>query len=207
MKKSIIFFVGSVFLFASCSTSLVSRPTLAPATPDYVVRERSTDSVPDWFSDFSKWKAQNDGRGYIHFIGESGDVNDRISGCELAIIMAKKKIAEQLNELINSKTGSAKNGGLVVDPLDSDDKKLNHSFESAVATKSLGLLTGVEDQGIFWERRDYSIAKGNSRVYSCAALVRISEKDYKNILKKSQESNANGESKEIKSIVSEAFKN
>jgi len=211
MKMNIISILGSLTFLASCSSSLVSNPPLSPGIPDYVVRERNTDSVPEWFSSFNKWKNENDGKGYIHFMGESGEVNDRISGCELASLMAKKKISEQLAELVTSKIGSQKNGKLVIDPFDSDDEKINQRFESLVAAKSIGLLSGVEDQDTFWERRDYTIAKGSSRVFSCAVLVRISEKDFKSALKKSgvkaQEVSKEQELKEEKSIVSESFRN
>lgn len=211
MKTSLFFVLGSLTLLSACSTSLVSKPLLSPAAPDYVVRERNTDDVPEWFIGFNKWKNANDGKGYIHFMGESGDVNDRISGCELASLMAKKKISEQLAELVTSKIGSQKNGKLVIDPIDSDDEKIIHKFESMVAAKSIGLLSGVEDQDTFWERRDYSLAKGSSRVFSCAVLVRISEKDYKIALKKAgmkaQEVSKESDFKEQKSIVSESFSN
>ena len=211
MKTSLFFVLGSLTLLSACSTSLVSKPLLAPAAPDYVVRERNTDDVPEWFTSFNKWKNANDGKGYIHFMGESGDVSDRISGCELASLMAKKKISEQLAELVTSKIGSQKNGKLVIDPIESDDEKIIHRFESMVAAKSIGLLSGVEDQDTFWERRDYSLAKGSSRVFSCAVLVRISEKDYKLALKKTgmkaQEVSKESEFKEQKSIVSESFSN
>ena len=203
--------LGALTLISSCSTSSVSNAPVVPTKPDYVVRERNIDTVPDWFTNFSKWKSENDGKGYIHFMGESGDVNDRISGCELASLMAKKKIAEQLAELVTSQIGSSKKGTLVVDPQDFYDKTLRQSFESLVAAKSISLLSGVEDQGAFWERRDYSITKGSPRVFSCAVLVRISERDFKSALKKSsqkaQETISEQDSKEVKSIVSESFKN
>lgn len=209
--KAILTSIGFLALLTSCSSSMVSNPTLAPTTADYVVRERSSDSVPVWFQNFSKWKNENDGKGFIHFMGESGDVNDRISGCDLATLMAKKKIAQQIAELVSSSSGSKKQGTLTVDPLDSDATYLKHAYESMVAEKSIGFLSGVEDQGAFWERRDYSIAKGNPRVYSCSVLVRISEKDFKNAIKKSVPKNpevaTDHEPKEAKSIVSDAFKN
>lgn len=211
MKKSLLSIFGSLALLSSCSSSLVSKPELAPTSPDYVVRERNTDTVPDWFIGFNKWKKENDGKGYLHFMGESGDVNDRISGCELALIQAKKKISEQLAELVSSKIESQKNGKLVIDPLESDDEKLNQKFESLVAGKSTGSLSGVEDHDTFWERRDYSISKGSSRVFNCAVLVRISEKDFKKALKR-EDQNAQEvikiqDNKDEKSIVSEMIRN
>lgn len=211
MKMTIVAVIGSVITLSSCSTSSVSNAPVIPATPDYVVRERNTNNVPDWFSDFNKWKGANDGKGYIHFMGESGEVSDRISGCELATLMAKKKIAQQVAELLSSNSGSKKQGTLTVDPFDSDDSKLKHAYESMVAEKSIGFLSGAEEKDTFWERRDYSISKGSSRVYNCSVLVRISEKDYKTALKKSNEKGKDGNSendnKETKSIVGDAFKN
>ena len=209
--KIIITIFGFVTLLSSCSTSSVSNAPVIPTTPDYVVRERNTNNVPDWYSDFNKWKTANDGKGYIHFMGESGEINDRISGCELATLLAKKKIAQQLAELLSSNSGSKKQGTLTVDPFDSDDSKLKHAYESMVAEKSIGFLSGAVEKDMFWERRDYSMSKGSPRVYNCSVIVRISEKDYKTALKKasenSQDNKIETELKEMKSIVGDAFKN
>jgi hypothetical protein len=211
MKMTIFTVIGSLVTLSSCSTNSVLNAPVIPTTPDYVVRERNTNTVPEWFSGFNKWKSDNDGKGYIHFIGESGEVNDRISGCELATLMAKKKIAQQIAELVSSNSGSKKQGTLAVDPFDSDDSKLKHAYESMVAEKSIGFLSGAEEKDMFWERRDYTVSKGSPRVYNCSVLVRISEKDYKTALKKSGAKSKEGDSendfKEMKSIVGDAFKN
>lgn len=141
-------------------------------------------------------------------MGESGEVKDRISGCELSLLTAKKKIAEQLLELITSKSGAQKEGNLMIDAYESDDQSIKQRYEANMAQKSIGFLSGVEEHGVFWERRDYSKVKGNSRVFSCAVLVRISEKNFKAALLKSKEkTQEESEKPDSKSILTDAFKN
>jgi hypothetical protein len=96
----------------------------------------------------------------------------------------------------------------MIDTHESDDQSIKHQFEAMMAQKSIGFLSGVEEQGVFWERRDYSKLKGNSRVFSCAVLVRISEKDYKLALAKTKEKAQEDTGKhETKSLLGDAFKN
>lgn len=208
MKAQLIIALSSLFLISSCSS--INNPqavSLTETSPDYIVRERNYAIAPEWFSDFSKWKSENEGKGYIYFMGESGEVKDRISGCELSTLMAKKKIAEQIAELVNTKSANQKEGNLMIDPHDSDDQSIRQQFESQITLKSLGFLSGVEESSSFWERRDYSKLKGNNRVYNCAVLVRISEKDYKTALAKTKETKDQLDKHEMKSLLGDNAKN
>lgn len=209
MKLNLLITFSTLVLFVSCSTT--NTPKAVPLTetaPDYIVRERNYTIAPEWFSDFTKWKADSEGKGLIYFMGESGEVKERISGCELATLLAKKKIAEQLAELVDTKTANQKEGNLMIDTHDSEDQIIKQQFEAQIIQKSIGFLSGVEEQGTFWERRDYSKQKGNNRVYSCAVLVRISEKDYKVALSKTKEKAQELQGKhEMKSLIGDSTKN
>jgi hypothetical protein len=150
-----IYLLGFIAILAGCATT-TNKSVNVPvdSTPlDYVLKERNPDPAPDWIRDFSKFKRENDGHGNSYFLGESGDVNDRISGCDMAALTAKKKIAQQIAELITNKIAADKQGRLAIDPNDSNDPGLKRGFEETVAGKSIAFLSGVREYGTFWELR------------------------------------------------------
>lgn len=173
-------------LFAGCATT-TNKSTEVPVTNvemDYVVKERNPDPSPDWMKDYSKFKRDNDGHGNFYFIGESGDVSDRIAGCDMANLDAKKRISQELAQLVTHKIASDKQGRLAIDPNDSNDPGMQRAFESNLAAKSTAFLSGAKEYGTFWELRDYSKSGGNKRVFNCAVLVSISEKDMREAYKR-----------------------
>ena len=207
MKR--IYLNALALLLAGCATTAnksVDVPTQSTG-PDYVVKERSPDPAPDWMRDFGKWRRENDGKGQTYFLGESGDVNDRISGCDMAALTAKKKIAQQIAELITSKIASDKQGRLAIDPNDSNDPGIKRAFEEQVAGKSIAFLSGAREYGNYWEHRDYSKSNGNKRVFACATVVSISDKDYQAaLLRSSQKAQDVVEDADAKAAVKEALK-
>jgi len=150
--------LGFCILFAGCSSAPTNKSVevaVQKDDKDYVVKERNPDPAPDWISDFSKFKRENEGKGNSYFLGESGDVNDRIAGCDVAALEAKKKIAQQIAELISNKIAANKQGKLAIDPSDSNDPGMKRAFEDQLAGKSIAFLSGVREYGTFWELRDY----------------------------------------------------
>ena len=206
MKK--IIFCTFVLALTACSTTNKSVNVPVDSTPpDYVVKERNPDPAPDWIRDFSKFKRENDGHGNSYFLGESGDVNDRIAGCDVAALTAKKKIAQQIAELITNKIAADKQGRLAIDPNDSSDPGLKRGFEETVAGKSIAFLSGVREFGTFWELRDYSKSNGNKRVFNCSTVVAISNRDYQAaLLRSSQKAQDIVEDADAKAAVKEALK-
>lgn len=206
LKKLLI----TILVIASGCTSTPNKSTIVPVDstlPDYIVKERNPDPAPDWAKDFSKFKKENDGKGNYYFLGESGDVNERIAGCDIASLTAKKKISQQVAELITNKIASDKQGRLVVDPNDSNDPGIKRAFEDQLAGKSIAFLSGVKEYGTFWENRDYSKINGHKRVFNCSVVVTISEKDLQIALQKSsQKTQEVIEDPEAKTAVKEALK-
>jgi hypothetical protein len=216
---------GILLILTSCSTPTTKNPadvTNAPAVleasvlpvipaveeqMDYIVKERNPNPEPEWMKDFAKWKRENEGHGQSYFLGESGDVNDRISGCDYAALVAKKKIAQQQAELVTNKIAGNKQGRLAIDPNNSNDPGLKRAFEEKLAGKSIGFLSGVKEYATFWELRDYSKSNGHKRVFNCAILVVISDKD---LLQVAQRTNKKGmdivEDSEAKEGVKESLK-
>ena len=197
-------------MISACSSSpkvASDVPSSEGVVPDYVVRERYPDSAPDWAKDYSKWKIENAGKGQNYFMGESGFVSERTSGCELADLQAKRKIAQQIATLITSNIGATKEGQLVITPSNSDDPGLKKHFEDVVAAKSMALLSGVKVYGNYWESRDYSKTGGKREVYLCNVMVSIDDIDLKNALRRtSQKTEAAIEDPEAKAVVKEALK-
>ena len=219
MKRIVL--VGVLVILSACSTvnksadvqveSLPPAPVVKESAPDsgpdYIVKERKPDPAPLWTEDFSKWKRESDGKGQTYFLGESGDVNDRISGCDMAALTAKKKIAQQLAELISNKIAANKQGRLAIDPSESNDPGLQRAFEEQVAGKSIAFLSGVKEYSTSWELRDYSKSGGHKRVYNCATVVVISDKDMQVALKRASQKTADiVEDPDAKSAVKDALK-
>ena len=137
---------------------------------------------------------------------ESGDVNDRISGCDIAALQAKKKIAQQIAELISNKIAADKQGRLAIDPNESNDPGLKRAYEEQLAGKSIAFLSGVREHGTYWEHRDYSKSNGNKRVFTCATVVAVSDKDYQAaLLRSSQKAQDIVEDADAKAAVKSAL--
>ena len=153
---------------------------------DYVVRERVPDPAPAWIQNFPTWKKDNERNGVFYFLGESGDVSDRIAGCDIAALQAKKKISEQIAQLITNKIAADQQGRLAIDPTDSTDSLLKGAFESQLAGKSIAFLSGAREHSTYWERRDYSQSNGRKRAFNCAVVVSISGTDYQAAVSRSR---------------------
>ena len=201
--------VISMLVIAGCSSaprSSVDVPVIK-TEPDYLVRERNPDPAPEWMRDFGKYKRENDGKGQTYYMGESGDVSDRIAGCELSDLEAKKKISQQIATLITDKIAATKAGQLVIDKDNPNDPGLRKHFENTVAAKSMAFLSGVKQYSTYWEERDYSAVGGKKRVYNCSTVLMIDDKNLQSALQRaSQKTTEVVEDPEAKSIVKEALK-
>lgn len=201
--------IVSMYL-AGCS-STPTRSTDIPVTkgdqPDYLVRERSPNPAPAWAADFSKFKRDNDAKGSSYFMGESGDVSDRIAGCDLSDLDAKKKIAQQIATLISDKIAATKAGQLVIDKDNPQDPGIRKHFEDTVAGKSMAFLSGVKQYGQYWEERDYSQGGGKKRVYLCMTIVSLDDKDFQAAIRRAANKTEQvQEDSEAKAAVKEALK-
>jgi hypothetical protein len=152
---------------------------------DYVVRERNPNPAPEWVKDVTKFKNENNGRGKQLFHGESGDVSDRSTGCDLAELDGKRRIASQIATMITNNIASSKAGKILINKDNPDDPDLRSHFESTIAAKSMAFLSGVRTDGLYWEERDYSKTGGRKRVYLCNALVSINDLDFQKAVRRS----------------------
>ncbi len=173
------------FIFACSSNPKTSLDKeVQPDLKDYVVRDRYPAEAPAWLRNFSGFKLKNEGRGLNYFMGESGDVSDRIAGCDLAALFAKKKISQQIAEFITNKIAVSKIGQLLIDKDQSGANKLGDNFTDTVAGKSVAFLSGVKEFDQAWEERDYSASNGQKRVYQCNVVVTIDDKSLAEAVKK-----------------------
>lgn len=210
------FLAGSVLLGAlaldGCASAHrdvggVSGRDPTALAPDYILRARYPARVPDWALDFETFKRSHDGRGITYFLGESGDSNERIAGCELATLAATRKIARQIAQQVFSQLGSAKAGLLLADRDSRAPEELGSHFEDVVAAESLVFLTGVQDYGTYWEERDYTPSDGRKRVYLCQAVVTVDDDHLRDAMRSAgREVESKVSDPEAKKRVAKAFR-
>lgn len=176
MRFAITVFLGAQILGCSSAPKETSSGTNVPGVePGYLVRGRYPAKTPVWAEDFEAFKKANDGKGMTYFMGESGDTNDRAAGCELASLSAKRRIAEQIAQLVMSRIGSGKAGVLMTDKDSQAPSGLGTDFQDLVASESIAVLSGVQEYGKTWEERDYTLSGGRKRVYLCETVVMIDD--------------------------------
>jgi hypothetical protein len=157
--------------------------------------------------DFAKFKHDNDSRGVGFFHGESGDVNDRTSGCDLAELQAKKQIANQIASMITNEIAASKAGKMLINRDNPNDEELRSHFEATIASRSMAFLSGVRVFGTYWEERDYSKAGGRKRVYQCSAVVSIDDPDYRQAMRRTIDRTQESiDDPDTKAAVKEALK-
>jgi len=199
----------AVLFMVGCSSTPPAPdvPVMKETERDYIVRDRNPEPAPDWFRDFSKFKRDIDGKGMSYFMGESGDVSDRIAGCSMADLEGRKKIAQLIAYLITSKIATSRSGMLVIDKDNPNDPGLRHHYEEQLAGKTLAFLSGTKEYGVYWEERDYSKVGGKRRVYNCAVALSIDDKSLTEALRRAaQKTTEVIEDKEAKAAVKEALK-
>jgi hypothetical protein len=199
-----------LFLIISCSSkpnNSFDVPVVKDEKPDYLLRERYPNPAPAWAIDFYEFKKNAEKGDRFFYLGESGSVSDRISGCDLSSLEAKKKIAQQVASLITDKLASSSRGQLVINKENVNDPQMNKYFESTIASKSIAFIRGIQEYGQYWEERDYSISNGRKKVYECKTVVSISSDDLKETLQRSARNvEQSQEDPETKKIVKEALK-
>lgn len=204
MKK----YIGLAILvmLGACSTAprtAINEP-VADIQKDYIVTDRNPDVVPDWAKDFSKFKRENDGKGQTFFIGESGDVADRVAGCDVGSLQAKKAIADQVASLIESKLAATKSGRLFIDRDNAEDPGMHVGIQQDIAAKSMAFLSGVKEYGQFWEERNYSKGGGKKRVYQCTVAVTIDDRSLNEAMRMAVRGLANNPPKVVEDEIAKA---
>lgn len=207
LTRSLMLLLFSITFFACTSAPKNSMERdIVPDTKDYVIRERYPSEIPEWKKNFNQFKKQQEIQGQFYFIGESGDVLDRIDGCDYANMAAKKQISQQIAEFIEGKIASSKAGSLFVDKEDSSSNRLGHHFTNTLASKTMAFLSGVKQFDQYWEERDYSPSGGRKRIYQCAVIVVIDEKNLAAAIKRSsKKAQEIPQDQEAKNLVKEAL--
>ena len=210
MKRHQTLLTLGLILVQACASSPKGgsdSPSRKDIEPDYVLRERSPEDTPAWARDFPTFRDSQAGKGLHYYLGESGIVSDRIGGCEFADLQSKRRIAQQVASLITSKVGSTRGGQLFADVNGVEGSSLRRHFEDTVAGNSLAFLTGVRQQAVYWEARDYSKTGGQREVYLCSVLSVISDQDLKDTIRRTGKGAPEVvEDPEAKSVVKEAIK-
>ena len=152
---------------------------------NYVVRDRSHSKRPLWAYDFMKFQDEREAKKdkFRYFKADSGDVNDKVAGCDMARGRAKRKLAEEVASNLKSLTNETAEGRAVINKMDANGSDgLNRTFQSFVEQKANEVLAGVREVAQVWEERDYSQADGAASVYNCQVLVKVPKKRVKRMV-------------------------
>jgi hypothetical protein len=182
MKQQLLLMLS--FVAVGCSsgkyTEQAQKPQDAPLEErNWVVRERSHSQPPLWSFDFMSFDNEKSNEADKYFWAESGDVNDRIAGCDLARGRAKNKIAEEVSTFLESQVKETASGAADMKKMETNNERLNRTFKQEITAKANSLLSGVREVSQTWEERDYSKSGGAASVFNCKVLVKIPKKTLK----------------------------
>ncbi len=180
-------FVFSSLLLAGCSSHQTSQnekvgQQSAPVVKrKYIVRDLSHTETPLWTYDLMAYneKIQGDNK---FFVGESGDVNDKLAGCDFAKARAKQELSEEIVTFVKSNMSATPEGQLAVNKMSSDNSVLAKNFKLIVTQESVAMLAGVRIVSTSWEERDYSETGGASSVFNCKALIAMKKNIFDGIV-------------------------
>lgn len=188
--KYLLVSLALTFLFVGCSSGRHPHEKMqAPKSGkmvqyNFLVRDRSHEEPPLWSYDFHAYSDQADTQGQDRFfVGESGDVNERIVGCDLAKAKAKEAISSEIAEMLTSKMALTKDGETAIKKMESRGGGLKSSFAQVLRTETQQVLSGVRVVSSTWEERDYSQAGGVSSVFNCMVLVKMNKKNLEDSIK------------------------
>ncbi|MGE0631183.1 MAG: hypothetical protein AB7O96_02155 [Pseudobdellovibrionaceae bacterium] len=185
LKSSLLFGIGAVFV--GCASGQVpaekaQAPQSAPLVQrNFVVRDRSHAEPPLWTYDFMTYSSSLPPQDRF-FVGDSGDVNDRIAGCDMAKARARQEIAQEMATFITSKINETAEGQAAINKLEGGGS-LERKFNTSLTQDAVALLSGVQVASTMWEERDYSQSGGASSVYNCKALVKINKQSLEDVVK------------------------
>lgn len=179
----------TLLILASCSSNQIPKedkagPQSAPLVQrKYILRDRSHNEAPVWTYDLMAYelKAPQESK---FFVGESGDVNDKIAGCDMAKARAKQELSQEIVTFVKSKMSDSAEGQAVINKLSTGNPALERKFTSLITQESVAMLAGVKVVSTSWEERDYSQTGGASSVFVCKALVMMNKKTLDSIIEK-----------------------
>ncbi len=188
MLKSLLILLGGVIFIGCASNQIPSEKAQAPQSAplvqrNFTVRDRSHAEPPLWTYDFMSYSNQVQGSDRF-FVGDSGDVNERIAGCDMAKARAKQEIAQEMATFITSKMSETAEGQAVINKMEGSNSSLDRKFSSSLSQEAVALLGGVQVMSTSWEERDYTQAGGANSVFNCKALVKINKKTLEDVVKK-----------------------
>ncbi len=178
----------SGLILTSCAGTKHGEKAQAPQSAkvvqrNYIVRDRSHEEAPQWSWDFMTFNEQKESSPDRFFVGDSGDVNDRMAGCESAKARARQEIAQEMGTFITSKMSETAEGKAVINKMESSGNGVDRNFASILSSEAKSMLPGVQVVSTTWEERDYSQAGGANSVYNCKVLVKLSKKTLEEVVK------------------------
>ena len=199
--------MGLVFclFLAACSSSSYKV--------DYEVRNASAKERPEWISDSEKWAKDNDQdvEKYRYFAYETTPKVNRSVACQLAKTKSRADIADEIASFIQKTLGESQEGRASIDENNPETTALREFVEVTLAQKTSAMIHGASVIKTYWEKRNYLEEKGAKKDYvgyTCASLIRMSEKSLSKAIDRASRLLTNRvDDPETKANVKKAIKN
>lgn len=176
MKNALI--ILSLFtLITSCSSRKLKK--------EYTVVDSSHIEVPEWISDYEDFMEDMDTKKNRFYKFETDPKNNREIACKVAKAEAASHVAGEIQTkikdvLTKSTEGDASEMG----------GKLDEYVSNTLTMDIESRLSGLKIIKTYWEKRSYKQDLGamkDYRAYSCSVLIKISKKNIKRAISKSEE--------------------
>lgn len=164
--KKVVIVLSALTLLAGCSSF----------KPDYVVRDASEKSAPDWIADADEAaRNKKELAEYRFFISDAENVNKRLCKQE-SEAQATQKVASEIAQEIFSRFEAE---------YKSDDDVANAKLKDKLQRNIQVNLHGVAVAKNYWEKRQYQVEMGASKDivrFKCDTAVKISVKNLQEAL-------------------------
>ena len=164
--KKLFYIIPLLFLTTACAGIGSKR--------SYIVRDASSDSVPEWTDTSQNNGYKSDKKGnekrYVYAVGYTEHANQRLCS-SVAEARTTKELASQISQQFASS----------IETHDEDVTDAN-SAEEKIKSIISRYLHGVSVSGKYWEKRQYLEeleADEDKTVYACYVAVRISKANVK----------------------------
>jgi hypothetical protein len=176
MKKLLTLSILSL-LVVSCSSRKLKK--------EYSVVDSSHTEVPEWITDYEEYIEDMDTKKNSFYKFETDPKNNRQIACKIAKAEAASHVAGEIQTKIKDVLTTSKEG-------DAGELggKLDEYVSNTLTMDIESRLSGLKVIKTYWEKRAYKMDLGAAKDYkafSCSVLLKISKKNIKRAIAKSEE--------------------
>jgi len=171
-------------LISSCSSQSFKREKNA----NFVIRDQSHDLTPKWVNNFHQEFRDKKDPLYEFFHGESGEVSDRLAGCSLSLLQAKRNLGQQIASFVSDQVSSKSKGNINIGgPFMAENDELTRQFKEEIVTKSMAFVHGVKVYDQFWQERGHSITGGPRKIFLCQTVIKVGHENIQRAIHKAMQ--------------------